>query len=92
MYAGHEDVNNTFFMVHCNEDDLPDMTSMLGNSEKGIASLDGMTVFAFGRGEGVERFLKERQKFVIGMYPKKIGDKSDHQELSEFIERNIINH
>jgi hypothetical protein len=89
-YVGHNQVNKTFYMIHCNDDDFPDMVSMLGNSDKGLKSRDGMTVFAFGRGKEVTRYLQGRQKFIIGMYPEKIENLSQHKELAQFIELNFL--
>lgn len=91
MYTGHRNVNNTFYMIQCTEDESPDMASLLGNSKNGLNSPDGMTVFGFGRGEGVKRYLKGRNKFIIGMYPKPIINSYDHHELSEFIKRKYLN-
>ncbi|MFW6277366.1 MAG: hypothetical protein ACOC1J_01750 [Prolixibacteraceae bacterium] len=90
MYTGHRNINNTFYMIQCTEDNRPDMVSLLGNTENGFDSPDGMTVFGFGRGEGVNRYLKGRNKFVIGMYPETIENKSDHQELKKFIEEKYL--
>ncbi|MDD4224869.1 MAG: hypothetical protein PHS40_02415 [Mariniphaga sp.] len=92
MYTGHRNVNNTFYLIQCNEDDFSDMISLLGNTEEGFDSPDGMTVFGFGRGEGVTRYLTGSNKFVIGMYPKTIQNKADHQELIEFIEDKYLEH
>ena len=85
MYTGHRKGNNTFYMIQCNEDDHPDMVSMLGNTENGLDSPDGMTVFGFGRGEGVTRYLEGRERFIIGFFPGVIEDGDGHRELSEFI-------
>lgn len=85
IYTGHRQVNQTFYLIHCKEDEFPDMTSMLGNTEDGLDSPDGMTVFGFGRGEGVQGYLEGRQKFVIGMYPERIENQQQHQEFGNFI-------
>lgn len=90
MYVGQHDVGNTFYMVHCKEDEHLDMTSILGNTKNGIESPDGMTVFAFGRGEGVNKYLKGRQKFVIGFYPEQINNAEKHQKLTKFINENFL--
>jgi hypothetical protein len=45
-------------MMHQTQDDHPDMMGLLGNSEGGLDSEDGMTVFGFGRGAGDDRLLK----------------------------------
>ena len=89
MYVGSKSARNVMYFIHQTKDDHPDMVSLLGNSDQGINSTDGMTVFGFGRGEGVSRFLKGRNTFIIGMYPKKIDNDLDHRELSKFIDQKI---
>lgn len=91
IYTGHIEVDHTFYMIQCTDDDQPDMASMLGHTENGLDSPDGMTVFGFGRGKDVTRYLKGRQIFIIGMYPKKINSATLHQELSEFIRDKYLN-
>jgi len=90
IYTGTRNVNNTFYIVQVTADDTPNMASLLGNTEERFNSPDGMTVFGFGRGEGVNRYLKGRNRFVIGMYPQTIENSSDHQELSEFIKARYL--
>ncbi len=90
IYTGTSHENRTFYMVQCQEDKLPDMVSLLGNTEEGMDSPDGMTVFGFGRGEGVYRYLEGRQRFVIGIFPKMIEDRSDHLELAKFISHTFL--
>ena len=67
------------------------MASMLGNTEMKMQSPDGMTVFGFGRGEGVTSYLRGRQSFVIGFYPEKIDHTSGHHEFSEFVQNSYLN-
>ena len=90
IYTGNWKAENTFYIVQVTADDEPDMASLLGNTEKRFDSPDGMTVFGFGRDEGVNRYLKGRNKFVIGMYPKRIENSSDHQKLEEFIKEKYL--
>jgi hypothetical protein len=87
IYTGNILANRTFYIVHCQKDTLPDMVSLLGNTAEGLDSPEGMTVFGFGRGEGVTRYLEGRQGFVIGIYPKNIEDPTDHLEISEFFRK-----
>ena len=87
IYTGIILANRTFYIVHCQKDTLPDMVSLLGNTAEGLDSPEGMTVFGFGRGEGVTRYLEGRQGFVIGIYPKNIEDITDHLEISEFFRK-----
>ena len=67
------------------------MACLMGNTKNGVNSPDGIAILGFGRGEGVNRYLKGGNKFVIGMYPKSIVSSSDHEELSEFIEMKFLN-
>lgn len=90
MYTINNQVDNTFYMVQFQDDDQSDMISLLGNTKKGIDSPDGMTVFGFGRGEGITRYLKGRHTFIIGMYPKKIETEADHKKLSKFIDQKFF--
>lgn len=90
IYTGTDNSANTFYIVQVTEDESPDMASLLGNTEKRFESPDGMTVFGFGRGEGVNRYLTGRNKFVIGMFPKPIANPADHQELKTFINEQYL--
>ena len=87
MYVGHTKLAATFYMVQEKADELMDMISFLGNTETGLYSPDGMTVFGFGREEGATPLLKGKQKFIIGLYPEQIKDEKGHQELSEYLSR-----
>jgi hypothetical protein len=58
MFTGSQLASNTLYMMHQTQDDHPDMMGLLGNSEGGLDSEDGMTVFGFGRGAGDDRLLK----------------------------------
>jgi hypothetical protein len=85
MFTGSQLASNTLYMMHQTQDDHPDMMGLLGNSEGGLDSEDGMTVFGFGRGAGDDRFLKGGNTFVIGFYPDKANSEKKYQELSKFI-------
>jgi len=65
------------------------MMSLMGNSEEGLQSEDGMTVFGFGRGEGVDRFLQGRNTFIIGLYPDKVDNDQTYEELKKFIKEKV---
>jgi hypothetical protein len=90
IYTANSDGDNAFYIVHCTEDDSPDMASFLGNTEERLNSPDGMTVFGFGRGEGVNYYLKGRNKFIIGIYPSMIKNDIDHQKITRFIENRYL--
>ncbi len=91
IYIGTQNTQNTFYIIQITPDNTPDMASLLGNTKNRFNSPDGMTVIGFGRGEGINRYLKGRNTFVIGMYPKRIENSKDHQELSNFIDENYLN-
>lgn len=84
-YFNKKDVDTTFFVAQLDKDDHMDMMSYLGNSEAGVSSKDGMTVFGFGRGENTQPLLKGNQRFLIGMKKQELTDESTHQEISEYI-------
>lgn len=89
MFTGSNSASNTLYLIHKTKDDHPDMIGLLGNSKEGLESEDGMTVFGFGRGEGVDRFLNGRNTFIIGLYPEKVDNDEQYQGLSEFIEQKL---
>ncbi|MCK4344330.1 MAG: hypothetical protein KAX05_03520 [Bacteroidales bacterium] len=72
-------------MIQMQKDAHVDLISYLGNSEEGIKSKNGMTVFGFGRDEQTNPLLSKPQKFVIGFYPERITDAFLHKNFSEFI-------
>jgi len=86
IYTGTSTASGTFYMVQVNQDDQMDMISFLGNTEAGLDSPDGMTVFGFGRNKGAKPLLTGSHKFVVGLYPGKIEDKNDHGRLSNYLE------
>lgn len=91
MYAGSNNTPNVFYMVQVQKDDKTDMISYLGNSEAGLASKDGMTVWGFGREKEAKPLLSGQNRFVIGFYPQKITDATQHQQLAAFIAEKYIN-
>jgi len=91
MYTGSKHSQGTLFMVQEKADELVDMISFLGNTEAGLESADGMTVFGFGRGDGAKPLLQGSQKFIIGLYPERIENKDNHQELRDYIESEFLN-
>jgi hypothetical protein len=90
MYAGSTYSAATFYMVQEQEDDFMDMVSFLGNTESGLESPDGMTVFGFGRDEGARALLQDPQRFIIGLFPERIEDQNDHLRLVDFIESEFL--
>jgi hypothetical protein len=85
MYAGSNTSERTFFMAQLTPDDKTDMVSFLGNTNEGIASPDGMTVFGFGRDDKGNALLTGNHKFVVGFYPEKVTDTKQHQRFSKYI-------
>jgi len=76
---------NTFFMVQVEQDEHLDLYGFLGNSEAGLESADGMTVFGFGRGKETNPLLDKPQKFIFGLYSHPIKDAKSYKELSKYI-------
>lgn len=89
-YCGIDGLDRVFYMVQVEADQEDDIISMLGNSEKGIASADGMTVWGFGRNEKPAALLDAPQQFVIGFYPKEIDSVEKHQAFAQYIEQTIL--
>lgn len=85
MYAGNTNSKNVFYIIQMQKDAHNDLISYLGNSEEGIKSKNGMTVFGFGRDKQTNPLLSKPQKFVIGFYPGRITDAFLHKKFSEFI-------
>ena len=90
MYAGYEEVDRVLYMLQLQDDELTDIISYLGNSQDGVNSRDGMTVFGFGRNVKPEPLLRGWQSFVIGFYPQKIADSSEHQKFSVFLQTRFM--
>ena len=90
IYAGSSKAPGTFYMIQENQDVQMDMISYLGNTEEGLDSPDGMSVFGFGRDKASTPLLSGSQSFVIGLYPEKIVDGQGHEKLATFIESNFL--
>ncbi len=90
IYAGNNRAPCTLFFIQKQEDEVPDIISILGNTEAGLDSPDGMTVFGFGRGPDATPLLKGKQCFVIGFYPEQIGDTITHHELGRYIQTSFL--
>lgn len=84
-FVGVKNLDITFFMLHKTNFPVNGLVSYLGNSEAGIESKDGMTVFGFGRGEKTNPLLNGQHQFIIGFYPNEIKDKTDYETFSEFL-------
>ena len=90
-YTGVKGLPSTFYMLHQHSQPQKGILSYLGNSEDGVESKDGMTVFGFGRGENTQALLSSPTRFVIGLYPSEIRTSSDHDEFAQFLKRNFLN-
>jgi hypothetical protein len=77
-------------MIQVKEDQAEDMISFLGNTENGLDSPDGMTVFGFGRGPDAEPLLEGSQCFILGFYPAQIVDVKDHHRLGSYIQTSFL--
>ncbi len=87
IYAGHQDADRVLFMMQLKNDDQTDLVSYLGNTEKGLESPDGMTVFGFGRNQDTKPLILQPQQFVIGFYPHKISTQADHQQITQYLSK-----
>jgi len=89
-YCGTEAADQVFFMLQLETDDKDDIISMLGNSDKGKESSDGMTVWGFGRNEKPEALLSEPQQFIIGFYHTRVDSKEKHEAFAEYLEQQFL--
>lgn len=84
-YVGVKNLEVSFFMLHKTASPAKGLISYLGDSDKGVNSKDGMTVFGFGRGEETNPLLSGNNKFIIGFYPEEIKDADQHKAFSNFL-------
>ena len=89
-YCGTEGSDRVFYLLQLEADQNDDMISTLGNSQKGIESPDGMTVWGFGRNEKPAALLTTPQQFVIGFYPKRIDSKEEHQVFAQYLQQQFL--
>lgn len=90
IYAGNKSVETVFYMAQLQHDNLMDVISYLGNSDKGIKSEDGMTVFGFGRTTDTKPLLFGPHQFVIGFYPQSIKDISQHAKFANYMKQTFL--
>lgn len=65
-YFGKKGSETHFYVANLADDNLTDLMSYLGNTEKGALSEDGMTVFGFGRGKNTKPLMTGKNSFLIG--------------------------
>lgn len=88
VYFGEDSVDRVFYILHVQQDELPDTFSYLGNTEEGVISPDGMVVFGFGRADNaMPLFTSPGQKFIMGFWENRINSPEDHEKLKESLER-----
>ena len=80
-YVGRVNHEQTFFMLHLDMPPETGILSYLGNSESGVESEDGMTVFGFGRGPNTQPLFKGKQSFAFGLLPTKIETEKQHTDF-----------
>ncbi len=90
VYVGAQNLDVTFYMLHKTDTPQKGLISYLGNSDAGVDSKDGMTVFGFGRGDATDPLLSGQQKFIIGLYPKEIKGEKQHHIFSDFLTTRFI--
>ncbi len=88
-YFTKKEVQNTFFVAQLTPDSHMDMMSYLGNTEKGVDSPDGMTVFGFGRGKNTTPLLTGKNSFLIGWADYAVPDQEAHQKISHYIQSKL---
>ncbi len=84
IFAGHVRCGSTFFMIQESADQFTDMYGFLGNSDRGIDSKDGMTVFGFGRDEQTKPLLSGPQEFVVGLYDGQVRTPAQYCQFTQF--------
>ncbi|MEO0338826.1 MAG: VCBS repeat-containing protein [Bacteroidota bacterium] len=90
MYCGTEQQNRIFYIIQLEQDEKQDMISFLGNSEEGIKSKDGMTVWGFGRTEEPKPLLSGKNRFIIGFYREQITTATEHKTFAQFVEETFL--
>lgn len=79
-------------MVQLEKDKLLDIYGFLGNTEAGLESKDGMSVFGFGRGKETNPLLDKPQKFLFGLYLNPVNDTKSYKAFSKHIEQLMKSH
>ncbi|MCC5928357.1 MAG: hypothetical protein JJU28_03835 [Cyclobacteriaceae bacterium] len=90
IYFGDIETRRILFIAMEKPDIFLDTFSYMGDSEKGIASDDGMVVFSFGRMQDSQPLLKDSGKtFYIGFVERKIENSRQHSRMKTRIEKII---
>jgi hypothetical protein len=84
--------NNTLCLVQTEIDVNADVMGLMGNTDKGMQSPDGMVVFGFGRSKNTEPLLHRPYTFLVSMYPKAIKNENDHNDLKNHVEKLLAQH
>ena len=86
IFCGDINMKRAFYMLQLEADDTTDMLGFLGNTEDGLESPDGMTVFGFGRDDKTNPLLSGNQKFVVGFYPANLSKENKQNAFRKFSE------
>jgi hypothetical protein len=86
IFVGNSNTESAFYMIQKYPDDHTDMYGFLGNSDQGMESGDGMTVFGFGRDENTKPLLSGPQEFVVGLYDGQIITGDEYDQFAHFID------
>jgi len=89
-YFGKEGVGRVFFVAQKTPDRAKDIFGYLGNTEKGVASGDGMVVFGFGRNPETEPLLNEPQTFYIGFINGSVSSSQEHQRVAKEMQQLLL--
>ncbi|RED92024.1 FG-GAP repeat domain-containing protein [Marinoscillum furvescens] len=85
MYCSENESSQTVYMAQVQNDKKPDVIGFLGDSDEGLKSTNGMTVFGFGRDLKTQPKLKGPEKFILGIYSRSINKPEDHQHLAQYL-------
>lgn len=85
-YFGHDDCETMLFIAQAEPDTLTDTFSYLGNTEAGLSSTDGMTVFGFGRADGAQPLLTKINTFYLGFLEKNASGRHLHRQTRRSIQ------
>lgn len=86
IYFGDTRVKQVLFVAMKQPDRQIDALAFLGNSPKGIESMDGMTVFGFGRQSDAQPLMTDpHNTFYFGFLKKKVKSPGTHDVVVKSI-------
>ena len=86
IYFGDERVKQVIFIAMKKPDRLIDLVGFMGDSDKGVASDDGMVVFGFGRHSDAQPQLTDpHNTFYIGFLKRRVKNVNGHESVAKDI-------